>query len=57
MSLQIWLPLNGSLENKGLEQNYKIEKTISGYADHTTLISNTVNGKVTPTSYKWELNG
>ena len=33
MSLQVWLPLNGSLENKGLKQNIVIVKTTSAPAD------------------------
>jgi hypothetical protein len=57
MSLQVWLPLNGSLENRGLEQNYKIEKKISANSSSTELISKTRSGKITEKSYLWENEG
>ena len=60
MSLQIWLPLNGSLENKGLNQRVEIEITHSspneGYPTVEELNA-TDNGKVTNASYKWTSHG
>ena len=60
MSLQVWLPLNGSLENKGLNQKHTISisrsKANSEYPTAHDLYT-TTNGKVTPSSYKWTSNG
>ena len=41
MSLQVWLPLNGSLINQGISNSHLITKT-----DNLNLISS--GGKVTP---------
>ena len=50
MGLQIWLPLNGSLENKGLH-SIKPQYVSSLSANTTNL------GKVTAKSYEWTVDG
>lgn len=51
MALQIWLPLNGSLENKGL---CDIQPTYRGGMSAANIVS---EGKISNQSYNWPSNG